>query len=84
MPGSTYIVLSPHFLRNEGWTKAEFDSVFTRELVEQSQFIVPVWLNVAKQDVYSYSMRLADKVGIPGNLGVDEVAKRVAQAIDKT
>lgn len=77
------LVLSPHFLGNEGWTKAEFDSVFTRELVEQSQVIVPVWLNVTKQDVYNYSMRLADRVGIPGNLSVDEVAKRVAQAIDK-
>ena len=29
------VVLSPNFLSNEGWGKAEFDSVFTREILEK-------------------------------------------------
>jgi hypothetical protein len=29
------VVLSPHFLSNEGWGKAEFDSVYTREILEK-------------------------------------------------
>jgi TIR domain len=75
------LVVSPNFLGNGGWTKAEFDSVFTRELLEESNLIIPVWLNVTKQDVYNYSMRLVDKVGIPANVGVEEVARRVSAAV---
>jgi hypothetical protein len=29
------LVLSPRFLSNNGWTKKEFDSIFTREILEQ-------------------------------------------------
>ncbi len=75
------LVLSPNFLHNEGWTKAEFDSVFTRELLEQADVIIPIWHNVTQRDIYNYSMRLADKVAIPSNLRIEEVARRVAQAV---
>jgi TIR domain len=75
------VVLSPHFLSNEGWGKAEFDSVFTREILERENVFLPVWLNVEARDVYEYSPRLADKVGLPASLGVDEVARRLAQVI---
>ena len=40
------VVLSPNFLSNEGWGKAEFDSIFTREILEKSNVILPVWHNV--------------------------------------
>jgi hypothetical protein len=75
------VVLSPHFLSNEGWGKAEFDSVFTREILEEQNVILPVWLNVDVKDVYKYSPRLADKVGLSANLGVHEVARRLAISI---
>ncbi len=76
------IVLSPSFLSNEGWTKAEFDSIFMREIIEKKRVIVPIWHGVSKQEVYDYSMRLADIVGIPSSLGVEEVARRVVVAIN--
>lgn len=72
------VVLSPNFLSNEGWVKAEFDSVFTREILEKQSVILPVWLNVSKQDVYDYSPRLADKVGLSSSIGIEEVARRLA------
>jgi hypothetical protein len=75
------VVLSPNFLSNEGWGKAEFDSVFTREILEKQNVILPVWHNVAVQDVYQYSPRLADKVGLPSSLGVKELARRLSNAI---
>lgn len=37
------IILSPNFLSNEGWSKAEFDSIFTREIPERTNVILPVW-----------------------------------------
>ena len=75
------VVLSPNFLSNEGWGKAEFDSIFTREIVEKNDVILPVWHNVRVQDVYQYSPRLADKVGLSSSLGVKELAKKLSNVI---
>ena len=50
------VVLSPNFLSNEGWGRAEFDSVFTREILEQQNVMLPVWLNVEVKDVYNYGL----------------------------
>ncbi len=72
------VVLSPNYLSNSGWGKAEFDSVFTREILNKENVILPVWLGVGVQDVYNYSPRLADKVGLSSELGVQEVARRLA------
>ena len=75
------VVLSPNFLSNEGWGNAEFDSIFTREILEKSNVILPVWHNVGVQEVYEYSPRLADKVGLNSSLGVSELARRLSNAI---
>lgn len=78
------VVLSPNFLANEGWGKAEFDSIFTREIIEKKNVILPVWLNVGVEDVYKYSPRLADKIGLSAALGAEEVAQRLACAVKAT
>lgn len=75
------VILSPHFLSNDGWTKAEFDSVFTREMLEKQNVILPIWHNVGSRDVYEYSPRLADKVGLQSSLGIPELAAKLAAAI---
>ncbi|NOU24803.1 MAG: toll/interleukin-1 receptor domain-containing protein [Methylotenera sp.] len=76
------LVLSPSFLANGGWTKAEFDSIFTREIMEKQNVIVPVWHNVSKEEIYQYSPRLVDKVGISSTLGIEEVARRILRAVN--
>jgi hypothetical protein len=75
------IVLSPSFFANEGWTKVEFNSIFTREIIEQNRFILPVWHNVEKRQVFDYCPSLADKFAVPWQLGVEEVARRLYKAI---
>ena len=75
------VVLSPNFLSNEGWGKAEFDSIFTRQILEKSNVILPIWHNVGVQEVYEYSPRLADKVGLNSLLGVPELARRLSNVI---
>lgn len=75
------LILSPYFLSNNGWTRAEFDSIFTREILEKENVMIPVWHGVTKEQVYSYSPRLLDKIGIPSSLGVEQVANRILQAI---
>jgi len=75
------VVLSPNFLSNAGWGRAEFDSVFTREILEQENVFLPVWLDVGVREVYEYSPRLANKVGLAASLGAPEIARQLANAI---
>lgn len=75
------VVLSPNFLSNEGWGKTEFNAVFTREILERKNVILPVWHNVGVHEVFQYSPSLADKVGLSSTLGVTELARRLATAV---
>lgn len=75
------LVISQNFINNEGWTKAEFDSIFTREIIEKTNVIIPVWYGVTKREVYEYSPRMADRVAVSSDLGVEEVARRLFHVI---
>ncbi len=75
------LILSPYFLSNIGWTKVEFNSVFTRELVEQQKVILPVWCGVSRAEVYDYSPTLADRYAANWSAGIDEVARALYRAI---
>lgn len=75
------VILSPHFFSNGGWGKAEFESIYTREILEKKSVMLPVWHGVQVAEVFAYSPRLADKVGLDSSLGVKELAKRLATAI---
>ncbi len=77
------VVLSPNLLSNKWWGKAEFDSVFTREILEKQNVMLPVWHNVTVDQVYEYSPRLADKVGLNTSIGVKELARRLSNEIKK-
>lgn len=78
------VILSPNFLSNSGWGKAEFDSVYTREIIEKDNVILPVWHNVGVQEVYDYSPRMADKVGLNSAEGVPALARKLAEVIKNT
>ena len=75
------LLLTPNFLSNGGWSKREYDSIFTREFVERQSVILPVWHNVSVDDVYRYSPILADRVAVQWSRGVEEVARKLLQAI---
>ncbi len=77
------VILSPNFLSNEGWGKAEFDTVYTREILEKQNVMLPVWHKVTVEQVYEYSPRLADKVGLNSNIGVKELARKLSNEIKK-
>ena len=76
------LILTPNFLNNSGWGKREFDSVFTRELVEKTNVILPVWHGVSQQDIYQYSPSLADRVAAKWSEGVEEVARKLKISIE--
>ena len=68
---------TPHCLGNAGWPKAEFDSIFTREVLDKEDLVLPVWAGVSVRDVYAYSPGLANRLGIEWALGVEEVTRRL-------
>lgn len=71
------LVLTPNFLSNGGWTKKEFNSIFTREIIEKKNIILPVWHNVTKENIYEYSPSLADKYALDWNSGEDDVVRHL-------
>jgi hypothetical protein len=75
------LVLTPNFFSNDGWSKREYDSIFTREIVEKQKVILPIWHQISV-DVYHFSPILADRVAVQWSLGVDEVARKLLQAIE--
>lgn len=75
------LLLSPNFFANGGWTKREFDSIFTREILEQSSLVLPVWVGVGKEEVYKYSPSLLDVKGISWELGEEEVCRQLNRVI---
>ncbi len=75
------LVLSKNFLSNPGWTKTEFDSIFTKELIEKQNVVLPIWVDVSKAEVYEYSPSLANKVAIKWEAGEDEVVRKIHQAL---
>ncbi len=75
------LILSQNFLANSGWTKAEFNSLFTRELIEGSGIILPVWVDVNRDDVYAYSPNLANKFALQWTSGEEKVVERLHAAI---
>jgi len=76
------LILSPHFFSNGGWTKKEFDSIFTREILEERQLVLPIWYGVTKQSVYDYSPSLLNVKGLDWyQLGEDEVCRQLCRAI---
>lgn len=76
------LVITPNFLSNKGWSKREYDSIYTREVVEKQKVILPVWHEVSAKDVYNFSPILADRAAVQWSLGIEEVSRKLLQAID--
>ena len=76
------LVLSPNFISNKGWTKIEFDSIFTRQILEEQKLVLPVWYKVTKDDVYNYSPSLLNiKGAVWETLGEEKVCIQLYKAI---
>ena len=77
------VILSPNFIANGGWTKAEFDSIFVREIHEKKNVILPIWHNVSAREVYEYCPRLIDRLALNSSIGSKELAKKLVEAVNK-
>jgi hypothetical protein len=76
------LVLTPHFLSKEGgWLGAELDIVFTREVNEGRELILPVWHKVTKEQVMAYSPTLANRLAVDWSKGIDHVCTALLRKI---
>lgn len=75
------LILTENFLTNDGWTKAEFNSVFSKEIIEKNKVMLPIWCDVSRQDVYDYSPSLVDRLAGKWSEGVDSVAAKLKNTI---
>jgi hypothetical protein len=71
------LILTPNFLSTEsGWPATEFDIVFTREVNEGREIILPIWHNVTKEQVIAYSPTLANRLAVPPCVRIDAASTR--------
>ncbi|MBI2806636.1 MAG: toll/interleukin-1 receptor domain-containing protein [Planctomycetes bacterium] len=81
LAGSRYglVILSPHFFEKE-WTQKELDGLVAREDGSEKR-ILPVWHNVNRKDVVSFSPPLADKLGVSTTKGLDHVVREIIRVL---
>jgi hypothetical protein len=72
------IVIVSHAFFSKGWSQYELDGLVTME-VSGKQVILPLWHDISKDEVVSYSPSLADKVALrTADYTVDEIADEIA------
>lgn len=77
------LVISSNFISRRPWPAREFRSLVTRELSEDRKIILPIWLDVTRDDVSTYSLDLVDKIALQADIGVDELARLIADEVKR-
>ncbi|HBF87632.1 MAG TPA: hypothetical protein DDX39_03230 [Bacteroidales bacterium] len=77
------LLLSKTYLNNESWGKIEFESIFTKELIEKKDCIIPIWVDITKEELYEFSPSLVNILGINWNIGVDKVVSEILRRFAK-
>jgi hypothetical protein len=55
--------------------------VFTRELVEKKDVIIPIWAGVSSDQIYEYSPTLANRLAANWDDGCETVCQKIKAAI---
>jgi hypothetical protein len=71
------LVLSPSFFSKE-WPQRELDGLFAAEIAGQSR-LIPIWYQIDFSGVAARSPLMADRLALSADLGVEEIAKRIAE-----
>lgn len=75
------LLLSKNFIANPGWTKIEFNAVFTRELIEKKNLILPVWLDVSSEEVFGYCPELKNRVAASWKDGTKKLVSALLRGL---
>lgn len=78
------LLVTKEFIQNEAWAKVEFDAIFSREVAEKRKLIIPVWVDVTRDEVSKFSLSLPNKYAVvctAAELQTEEGLERVSHAI---
>lgn len=75
------VILSPSFMRKE-WTKNELDGLVQKE-INRKKVILPVWHNISRNDLMSYSPILAGRLAGTTKSGIEALAGELIIAMDE-
>lgn len=75
------LVLSKNFLSNRNWARLEFKSAFIKALINNSDTILPVWVDVTRDEIFQYHATLADIVAVKWSDGIDKVISELSRKI---
>ena len=78
------LIISKNFLGNSGWTKLEFNLIFTRELLEKKRLVLPIWHGVTAEEVYEYSPSLLNVVALNWEMGEEVVVRKLHSVLVQT
>lgn len=73
------VVLSHSFFSKE-WPQRELDGLVAKEITS-GKAILPVWHNITKEEVASYSPILADRLAVPSDKGMAHVVAQILAAV---
>lgn len=73
------VVLSHNFFA-KNWPKKELNALFARQ-VDGHDVILPVWRDLQKEELLEYSPLLADLVAVKSTVGLEAVARLLAEII---
>lgn len=74
------VVLSPHFFE-KGWPEWELNGLVQRHLQGTQKILLPIWHQVTRETVASYSPSLADIVAVKTDIGLDAVVQEILKVI---
>lgn len=74
------VILSKSFFSKE-WPQAELDGLFSLE-TSNRKVILPIWHEISKEDVLSYSPILAGRLGIKTSEGIDSIVDAITAAVN--
>lgn len=61
------MVISKNYIANKGWASGEFESVVNEQITNDLQKIIPIWLDVEREEVAKFNSYLANRVAIIWN-----------------
>lgn len=75
------VILSKAFL-SKHWTQQELNGLSARE-VNGKKVILPVWHDISRDEIVQASPSLADRLGVPTSLGLEQVVAALLRAMGK-
>ncbi len=77
------VVLSKKFFEKK-WPKKELNAIFTKELIGDSERLIPIWHEIELEEVFTESPLIADIVALNNkHLHIEEIARELAVKVSR-